>query len=144
MLGVAVGWELYERTHSALALGFVGLVQVLPIIVLALPAGHIADRFERRSIVLGTEILLGLSAAGLTILSYGHGPLPLFYCSLLVISIANAFGNPATATLLPQTVPSDVFTNAATWSSSSSQFAAVLGPALSGFVIAVYRSATPV
>ncbi len=144
MLGVAVGWELYERTHSALALGVVGLVQMLPIIMLALPAGHIADRFERRSIVLGTEILLALSAGGLAILSYGDGPLPLFYCSLLLISIANAFGNPATATLLPQTVPPAVFTNAAAWSSSSAQFASVLGPALSGFIIAVYRSATPV
>lgn len=52
MVGVAVGWELYERTHRPLALGLVGLVQVLPIIVLALPAGHIADRFERKRIVL--------------------------------------------------------------------------------------------
>lgn len=144
MLGVAVGWELYERTRSPLALGFVGLVQVLPVIVLALPAGHIADRFERRHIVLGAEVLLALSALGLTILSYGHGPLPLFYCSLLLIGIATAVGSPASSTLLPQTVPTTVFTNAATWSSSTGQFAAVLGPTLGGILIAANRSAAPV
>lgn len=144
MLGVAVGWELYERTRSPLALGFVGLIQVLPMIVLALPAGHIADRFERRRIVLGAETLLTFGAVWLAILSYGHGPLPLFYCSLLLVGIANAFGGPASSTLLPQTIPPAIFANAATWSSSSWQFAAVLGPALGGFVIAARHSAAPV
>ena len=144
MLGVAVGWELYERTHAPLALGLVGLVQVLPVILLALPAGHIADRFERKRIVLGAETLLALGAIGLTVLSHGRGPLPLVYASLLLIGIANAFGTPASSTLLPQTVPAEVFTNAATWSSSTGQFAAVLGPALSGFIIAASRSATSV
>lgn len=144
MLGVAVGWELYERTHSPLALGIVGLVQVLPVIALALPAGHLADRFERKRIVLGTTVLLTLGAIGLTLLSHGHGPLPLFYASLLLIGIANAFGGPASSTLLPQTVPPEAFTNAATWSSSSWQIAAVVGPALSGIIIAVNRAAAPV
>lgn len=144
MLGVAVGWELYERTRSPLALGFVGLVQVLPVIVLALPAGHIADRFERRRIVFGAAILLAFGALGLTILSQNHGPLLLVYCSLLLIGIANAFGAPASSTLLPQTVPSIVFTNAATWSSNSWQIASVIGPALSGLIIGAYRTATPV
>ncbi|HEX8034177.1 MAG TPA: MFS transporter [Ktedonobacterales bacterium] len=144
MLGVAVGWELYERTHSALALGLVGLVQVLPIFMLALPAGHIADRFERKRIVLGTAVLLALGAIGLALLSYSHGSLPLFYGSLLLIGMANAFAGPASSTLLPQTVPPAIFTNAATWSSSSWQVAAVIGPALSGGLIALNHSATPV
>lgn len=142
MLGVAVGWELYERTRSTLALGFVGLVQVLPIIVLALPAGHIADRFERKRIVLGAALLLALGAVCLTLLSYDHGPLLLFYGSLLLIGVASAFGGPASSTLLPQTVPPAVFTNAATWSSSSWQVAAVVGPALSGLLIALDSSAS--
>ncbi|MGZ3665722.1 MAG: MFS transporter [Ktedonobacterales bacterium] len=144
MLGVAVGWELYERTHSPLALGLVGLVQVLPIFVLALPAGHIADRFERKRIVLCMAVLLALGTMGLALLSFNRGSLPLFYGSLFLIGIANAFAGPASSTLLPQTVPPAVFTNAATWSSSSWQVAAVIGPALSGALIAVNRSATPV
>lgn len=142
MLGVAVGWEVYERTHSPLALGYVGLVQVLPIIVLALPAGHLADRFERKRIVLGSAFLLALGAFSLTLLSHGHGSLLMYYGSLLLIGIASAFGGPASSTLIPQTVSPSVFMNAATWSSSSWQVAAVVGPALSGALIAVNRSAT--
>jgi len=52
MQAVAVGWELYERTGSALALGMVGLVEVLPLIVLALPAGHVADRYSRKRVLM--------------------------------------------------------------------------------------------
>ena len=58
MIDVAIGWELYERTHRALALGFVGLVQVVPIILLALPAGHVADRFDRKRIATLSLLLL--------------------------------------------------------------------------------------
>ena len=56
MLTVAIGWELYERTHSSLALGIVGLMQILPLVLLTLPAGHYADNHERRGIILATEI----------------------------------------------------------------------------------------
>jgi MFS family permease len=72
MLGVAVGWELYERTHSATALGLVGLAQALPIIVLALPAGHLADRLDRKRIVLATQVLAAFCSLGLAITSYRH------------------------------------------------------------------------
>ncbi len=141
MLNVAIGWELYERTGSALALGGVGLVQVLPIIVLSLPAGHLADRLNRRMIVIVAQVSLALAALGLAALSYAHGSLVLIYGCLLLIGTATAFSGPANSTLLPQTVPVEVYTNAATWSSSSWQLASVLGPALGGFVIALQHSA---
>jgi MFS family permease len=76
MLAVAVGWELYERTHSATALGLVGLVQALPIIVLALPAGHAADLWNRKRIVLVTQLLVVLCSAGLAWSSYAHESIP--------------------------------------------------------------------
>src|SRR5947209_6966381 len=57
MIGVALGWELYERTSSALVLGFVGLAQVLPIIVLFLPAGYIIDRYNRKYVVLVAQLV---------------------------------------------------------------------------------------
>src|SRR3954470_19623765 len=79
MLGVAVGWELYERTRAPLALGLIGLVQVLPVLLLALPAGHVADRFDRKWIVVGTTLLLALCALGLAALSYSSGALELIY-----------------------------------------------------------------
>src|SRR5688572_8319580 len=69
MLGVAVGWELYERTRAPLGLGLIGLVQVLPVVLLALPAGHVADRFDRKWILVGATLLLVLCALGLAALS---------------------------------------------------------------------------
>src|SRR5216683_5812152 len=60
MLTVAVGWELYERTHSALALGLVGLTQMLPMILFTLPAGHVADNFNRKRVVLSMTSLTAL------------------------------------------------------------------------------------
>lgn len=142
MLSVAIGWELYERTHNTLALGLVGLVQVLPIILLSLPAGHTADRFNRKQIVLVTQTLLAIFSLGLALLSHAQGSLVLVYGCLLGIGIGRSFNGPATSSLLPQTIPAEVFTSAATWSSSAWQFASILGPALGGLVIAVQQSAT--
>ncbi len=141
---MAIGWELYERTGSALILGIVGLVQVFPIILLSLPAGHLADRLNRKSIIIAAQIALAVASLGLTALSYTHGALILVFGCLLLIGISAAFSNPASSALLSQTVPQQAYENAATWSSSSWQLAAVLGPALGGFVIALGRGATPV
>lgn len=144
MVSVAIGWELYERTGSAFALGLVGLVQVLPVIVLALIAGHVADRFDRKRVVFITQLLLGIGSLGLAFLSYTQGSLVLVYGCLLMIGILRAFNNPASSTLLPQTVPPEIFPSAATWSSSAWQFASVMGPALGGLMIGVFHSASEV
>src|ERR1043165_6027924 len=88
MQSVAVGWELYERTNSAMALGWVGLIQALPAIMLALPAGHIADRFDRRRIVMITQVLMALSSLGLAALSLYHGAIYFIYILLLIGAIA--------------------------------------------------------
>ncbi len=138
MLSVAIGWELWIRTHSAFSLGMIGLVQVVPVILLSLPAGHVADQFNRKKIVLYTQILLGLCSLGLAYLSYTTGPIILIYFCLLGIGIARAFNDPASATLVPQTVPPEIFTNAATWSNSSWQVASIAGPAVAGLVAAVF------
>src|SRR5437764_1267146 len=73
MQSVAVGWELYERTRSATALGLVGLVQFLPVLLLALPAGHAADRYSRKTLLLVAQVLLMLGSAGLAWLSDRQG-----------------------------------------------------------------------
>jgi MFS family permease len=144
MLTLALGWELYERTHSAFLLGMVGLVQIVPALILFLYAGHVADRFNRKLIVVITQVVLVLASLGLTALSYWHGPLLLIYGCLLLMGIAVTFNNPAATTLPAQIVPEEAFENTATWSSSSWQLATVVGPALGGLVIAVLRSATVV
>jgi MFS family permease len=140
MLSFAIGWELWLRTHEAFALGMVGLVQVVPVILLSLPAGHIADQYNRKRIVLITELFLALCVLGLGWLSYTEGPLVLIYALLLGIGIARAFNDPASSTLLPQTVPPHLFSNAATWSTSTWHFASIAGPALAGLLIGFFNS----
>ncbi len=144
MLSVAIGWELWLRTHSAFALGMVGLVQVIPVILLSLPAGHVADQYNRRRIVVFTQVLLAVCSLGLGWLSFTQGPLILIYLCLLGIGVARAFNDPAASTLLPQTIPPEVFSSAATWSSSAWQLASIIGPALAGLVAAVLGSVTSI
>ncbi len=140
MLSVAIGWELWLRTHNAFALGLIGLVQVVPVILLSLPAGHVADHYNRKRIVLITQILLAICSLGLAILSFIQGSLFLVYLCLLGIGIARAFNDPASSTLLPQTIPPNMFTSAAMWSSSSWQLASIIGPALAGLIIGLLNS----
>jgi MFS family permease len=142
MIGVALGWELYERTGSALVLGFVGLAQVLPVIILFLPAGYIIDRYNRKYVVLTAQLVLALAELGLALLSYARGPLLLIYGCLLIIGCALAFNSPASSALVSQVVPEAAFENASTWRSSASQLAAVLGPASSGFLIGLFHGST--
>lgn len=136
MIDVAIGWELYERTHRALALGYVGLVQVVPIILLSLPAGHVADRFDRKRVALMSLLLLIAGSLALAVISYTVAPIPLIYITLFVVGVALAFHRPAVAALLPQLVPAENFANAVTWNSVGWQLASVVGPALGGLLIA--------
>ncbi|HEX2993223.1 MAG TPA: MFS transporter, partial [Anaerolineales bacterium] len=139
MLSFAIGWELWLRTHQAFALGMVGLVQVVPVILLSLPAGHVADQYNRKRIVLIAQLFLAFCVLGLAWLSYSAGPLVLIYALLLGIGIARAFNDPASSTLLPQTVPPELFSNAATWNVSTWQFASITGPALAGALIGFFK-----
>jgi MFS family permease len=144
MLQVALGWELYERTHSALALGLVGLATALPVVILALPAGDLADRMDRKRILIWAQVAFIVAGLALAALSYWRGPVLLVYAVLLGRGAAQAFNNPARQALLPRLVPANVFGNAVTWASSAFQVAAVVGPGIGGIVIAIERGATSV
>ena len=141
MVGVAVGWELYLRTHSALALGLVGLVEVIPILLLALPAGHIIDRYDRRRVAMASQFVAALSAFGLAAVSFTDAPVPLVYVCLFFVGVARAFQGPVNSALVAQVVPPERFANAATWQSGSWQTASVIGPALGGLLVAVLGGA---
>lgn len=141
MQSVAVGWELYQRTDSALALGLVGLVQFLPVFLLSLPAGHVADRYSRQALLLSAQGLMACASLGLAVLSFCEGPVPLVYLCLLLVGISQAFNSPARWALLSQVVPERTLANAITWNSSGWQVASVLGPALGGLVIAAAERA---
>jgi MFS family permease len=142
MLSFAIGWELWLRTHQAFVLGMVGLVQVIPVLLLSLPAGHVADQHNRKRIVLISQLFFALCAAGLGWLSYTQGPIYWIYVLLLGIGIARAFNDPASSTLLPQTVPPPLFSNAATWNTSTWQFASITGPAAAGILIGFFNTVT--
>jgi MFS family permease len=143
MQSVAVGWELYERTHSGFALGLVGLAQIVPFVFLVLPAGHLADRFDGLRILLGTHALLLLVALGLAGLSRTSGPVVLMYALLGLAGAARAFAMPARWAILPQLVPVADFRSAVTWRSNAWHIAALLGPALGGRVLVEFRAPAP-
>jgi len=132
---VAAGWELYGRTNSMMAMGWIGLVQFLPVIALTPIAGHAADRFDRRIIMLLTLITSGLCAAGMALVSHYHAPVGWMYACLMLRSISQTFGRPARSALMPQIVPAAIFTNAVTWGSTTFQLAFMIGPAIGGMII---------
>ena len=136
MLSVAVQWEIYERTNSTLALGFIGLVSWIPIFLFILPAGSLADRYNRKNIVLGTQILFAACSLGLALDSKLLHSIPLMYALLFLTGVSRALSDPAKQALLPQLVPEADFPNAMTWGSTVFQTATMLGPALGGFLIA--------
>jgi MFS family permease len=142
MLTLALGWELYLRTGSAFLLGMVGLAEIFPALLFSLYAGQVADRYNRKRIIVVTQVIVALASLGLTALSYWQGPLILIYGCLVVMGAAMTFNTPAATTLPASILPEEAFENAATWSSSSWQLATVIGPAAAGAIIAIMNSAT--
>ena len=141
MVSVGVGWELYERTNDPFALGLVGLVQIVPVILLSVPGGYIVDRYNRKQIALISQVVLICCSLALAVLSLTRGPLPLLYAILAIIGAARAFNNPAEGALTPQMVPSEYYFSAITWSSSVWQFSAIVGPAIGGLIIGLTNTA---
>ena len=147
MQTVAVSWQIYQQlrdnlNQAALALGYIGLVQVIPIVAFALPAGHAADRFNRRNIVLSTQFLFGLCSAALLLLTHLHAPVAAYYAVLFVAGIGRSYTGPAVTALYSNLVPRELLPNASTWNSTVFQMASTVGPALGGLIVAQAGPAT--
>jgi MFS family permease len=142
IISVAVGWQLYERTGKALALGIVGLVEVAPILLLLAAAGAAADRYPRRRLGMLAHGLLALAGAGLALVSWLDGPVWLVYLMVALVGVGRAFGAPAVNTILPQLLPPIIFANVNAWVASTVQLAAIAGPALGGALIALAGTST--
>src|SRR2546423_8423542 len=170
MLAVAVEWEIYARTQSATALGLVGLAIAVPVVTLSLPAGHLADRFSRKRIILVSQIFSAVTSLALALVSWQHlsipqmtplregnhalaaiagvferhhpmfhfddASVPLIYLLLFIGASARTFSWAARSSFFPTLVPRDAFANAVTWNNSVFQIGSVVGPALSGLLIA--------
>lgn len=133
-------WEVYQVTREPLALGGVGLVQWIPTVLLALPAGHLADRYDRRRVVLAATLAVGCASLALAWVSRQGLGLWAMYACILLSSIAKTVAQPAKAALAPRLVPMERFANAVMWNTSGFQLAAVAGPALQGAVIAAWHT----
>lgn len=142
IVNVAVGWQLYERTNSAWSLGLVGIAELIPVLLLTIPAGNIADRYPRRTIAILAQMIFVVASLSLTAISYFHGPVNAIYGAIILVGAARAFSQSASSSLLPQLVSPSEFVNANAWMSSTFQLAAVSGPAVGGFIIAVRGDAT--
>jgi MFS family permease len=135
MIGVAVGWQIYALTHSTFALGMVGLAQFLPLLLLMLVVGHVADRFDRRRILTICRALEGLTAASLAAATLTHHIRPAgIFAAVALIGAARAFETPSTQAITPNLVPEEMVPQAIAWSSSANQTASIIGPALGGFL----------
>ena len=136
MLAVAVGWEIFQRTRSAMALGMVGLVQALPVILFAIPAGHVADRFSRKKVLMVTQLFSALGSVGLVIVSKDRAPVAWMFVLLFATACARTFNWAARGSFLPNLVPGRAFPNAVAWNSNAFQIGSVVGPAVGGFLVA--------
>jgi MFS family permease len=170
MLAIAVEWEIYARTHSATALGLVGLVIAVPVVALSLPAGHLADRLSRKHIILVSQIFSALTSLALALVSWKHlsipliaplrgangaltgiatiferhnpvfhfddASIPLIYLLLFIGASARTFSWAARSAFFPTLISRDAFANAVTWNNSVFQIGSVVGPAVSGLLVA--------
>jgi MFS family permease len=145
MQSVAVGWQVYEITRRPLDLGLVGLAQFVPGILFFLPAGHAADRFDRRGLLLFCYVGYAVcSALLLSIALAGGHSVVLIYLVVALLGLMRAFSFPAGRALLPQLVPAVHFSNAVAWHSTAFQAATILGPTVGGMVYALFHGAAPV
>lgn len=136
---VALGWHIYQLTGSALQLGALGLLRAIPTIAFALVGGTLADRRDRRMLLLVTQALMGLLAAVLALATTGgHTTVALIYVITVLTATVSCFDDPARQALIPALVPRRHLPQALTLNILSSNVAAVVGPAVAGLAIAQF------
>ena len=135
MLDVAVGWQVYQLTHNPLDLGFVGLAQFLPFVLLVLPAGHVADRRDRRRVLLAAYSVSTASVVLLLwfTLSGAHLVWPVFV-AMALSGVGRAFWMPTSQAMTPNLVPPEAFQNAVAMNSMLLQIGVIAGPSLGGLL----------
>ena len=135
---VAVAWQVYQITHSALALGYTGLALFLPGIFVMLAAGHAADRYDRRGIILICyTVQFACTSALLYLALTGTQRIWPIYAVLVGIGLGRAFSGPASSAMIPSLVPKAHFVNAITWGATIFQIANMAGPAIGGLLFTI-------
>jgi MFS family permease len=140
MQAVAVGWQVYEITKSPLDLGYVGLAQFLPGILLFPVSGHIADRVERRKVLSAGYAGFAVCFALLLMLARrGIHSMTAIYIVLILLGVVRSFNGTASRSILPQLVPEEHFPNAVAWNATTFQAATILGPSFGGILYALFH-----
>jgi MFS family permease len=137
MQAVAVGWQVYEITKRPLDLGLVGLAQFLPGILLFLVSGHVADRFNRRNLLILCDIGFATCFALLLAITLrGAISIAAVFAVLVLLGVVRSFNGPVSRAMLPHLVPPEHFAGSVAWASSIFQAATILGPILGGLIYA--------
>jgi MFS family permease len=140
MQAVAVGWQVYEITKRPLDLGLVGLAQFLPGILLFLVSGHVADRFNRRNLLILCDVGFATCfALLLAITLHGAVSIAAVFAVLVLLGVVRSFNGPVSRAMLPHLVPPEHFAGSVAWASSIFQAATILGPILGGLIYAFAR-----
>src|SRR5580698_3247492 len=140
MQAVAVGWQVYEITKRPLDLGYVGLAQFLPGILLFPVSGHASDRFERRHVL--SACYAGFAVCFALLLALAQRSLhsvTSIYVVLILLGVVRSFNGTASRSILPQLVPEEHFPNAVAWNATTFQAATILGPSFGGILYAAFR-----
>ncbi|MHB0937551.1 MAG: MFS transporter [Armatimonadota bacterium] len=133
--GLAIGWEIYQRTGQPLSLGLVGGVQAIPMLLLSLPGGYLADRFDRRRVIALCLAGVAVCSLGLAWLSAVKGPIAWMYLLLFLDAAFMTLERPSGTAIFPALVPLESFENAMKWRSSLNQLSGMGGPALGALII---------
>lgn len=137
-VGIAMGWMIYDQTHSAFALALVGFCQFLPMAVLTFVVGHVADRFDRRRIGLVCQLIEAITALVLAVATWQQWLSPVgILVAVTIMGAVVAFERPTMAALLPNIVPASMLQRAVATSTSLMQTALIIGPSLGGLLYGV-------
>ncbi len=148
MSGMALGWEVYERTHDAFILGLMGVARALPVVLMALPAGQVVDSLRRQRVMMTTQLGFGVILAAIALATHGIGTQRATVWTVLALvscmGFVRTFNGPSRSSLLPDLVPEGLFQNAITWNIGLFQFSAVVGPLAAGWLIKRAGASWPV
>lgn len=132
--------SVFDSKDAPLVLGAMGLVQALPVMLLAIAGGQLADRYDRRHLVMATLALGNLSVVGMLAVAMLNGSVPWIFVFLGLGAVGQALGSPSRLALLPQLVPAEIFPTAVAWNSSVFYIASVTGPVVGGVVMAMSKN----
>lgn len=137
IFAVLLGWQIYDLTHSALALGLIGLIQFVPTLLLVIAVGHVADTYDRKVIAMVCQGVAALVSTTVAIALFRHAlTVPLLYAAGLTVGIARSFEAPALSALLPNLVGREILPRAMAMNTTANRVAVICGPALGGLLFA--------